>query len=117
MASDWITRLFSRLRAAWRPSGASGSMMSPKDQAKMREDKGAVFLDEKAEVARAILAHTIPLVLLSPTAFLMQPVRWLRAITRFGATLSPAPIETTLPPCSGSAASMIGTWSGSAGSS
>ena len=33
----------------------------------------------------------IPLVLLSPTAFLMQPVRWLRAITRFKATLSPAP--------------------------
>lgn len=33
----------------------------------------------------------IPLVLMSPVAFLMRPVRWLQAITRFKATLSPAP--------------------------
>lgn len=33
----------------------------------------------------------LPLVLMSPLAFLMRPVRWLQAITRFKATLSPAP--------------------------
>ena len=33
----------------------------------------------------------IPLVLMSPMAFLMRPVRWLDAITRHGGTLSPAP--------------------------
>ncbi|MBK7864955.1 MAG: fatty acyl-AMP ligase [Archangiaceae bacterium] len=33
----------------------------------------------------------LPLVLMPPTAFLMQPVRWLRAITRFRGTLAAAP--------------------------
>ncbi len=33
----------------------------------------------------------LPLVLMSPMAFLMQPARWLQAITRHGGTLSPAP--------------------------
>ncbi len=33
----------------------------------------------------------LPLVLLSPTAFLMRPVRWLQAITKYKGTLSPAP--------------------------
>jgi fatty-acyl-CoA synthase len=33
----------------------------------------------------------LPLVLLSPTAFLARPSRWLRAIDRFKGTLSPAP--------------------------
>ncbi len=33
----------------------------------------------------------LPLVLMSPTAFLRKPIRWLEAITRFRGTLSPAP--------------------------
>jgi acyl-CoA synthetase (AMP-forming)/AMP-acid ligase II len=33
----------------------------------------------------------LPVVLLSPTAFLERPIRWLEAITRFRGTLSPAP--------------------------
>ncbi len=33
----------------------------------------------------------IPVVLMSPMAFLMRPIRWLQAITRHGGTLSPAP--------------------------
>lgn len=33
----------------------------------------------------------IPLVLMSPVSFLSKPSRWLRAIHRFGGTLSPAP--------------------------
>jgi acyl-CoA synthetase (AMP-forming)/AMP-acid ligase II len=33
----------------------------------------------------------LPVVLLSPVAFLERPLRWLEAITRFRATLSPAP--------------------------
>jgi acyl-CoA synthetase (AMP-forming)/AMP-acid ligase II len=34
---------------------------------------------------------TVPLVLLSPQQFVKYPVRWLRAISRFGGTVSPAP--------------------------
>ncbi len=37
------------------------------------------------------LYHAIPLVLLSPLDFLGHPIRWLRAIHRYRATLSPAP--------------------------
>jgi acyl-CoA synthetase (AMP-forming)/AMP-acid ligase II len=33
----------------------------------------------------------MPLVLMSPLAFLSRPVRWLRAISRHRGTLSPAP--------------------------
>lgn len=53
---------FELVRRARTPSGASGSMMSPKDQAKMREDKGAVFLDEKAEVAIILVIEGKPAV-------------------------------------------------------
>lgn len=35
--------------------------------------------------------HGVPLVLLSPTAFLLRPRRWLRAISDYRGTLSPAP--------------------------
>lgn len=41
---------FNLVRKAAVPSGTSGSMMSPKDQAKMYEASSAVYLDEKAEV-------------------------------------------------------------------
>jgi 1-acyl-sn-glycerol-3-phosphate acyltransferase len=37
------------------------------------------------------LYHGIPLVLMSPLAFMSRPQRWLRAIHRFGGTLSAAP--------------------------
>jgi fatty-acyl-CoA synthase len=33
----------------------------------------------------------IPVVVMSPVAFLSEPMRWLRAIQRYGGTLSPAP--------------------------
>lgn len=33
----------------------------------------------------------LPLALMSPTAFLKKPVRWLRAIHKYGGTMSPAP--------------------------
>lgn len=37
------------------------------------------------------LVTAIPLILMSPLAFLSRPERWLRAIERHGATISPAP--------------------------
>lgn len=37
------------------------------------------------------LYHAVPLVVMSPLAFIARPVRWLRAIHRFGGTLSAAP--------------------------
>ena len=37
------------------------------------------------------LYYAVPLTLMPPTSFLARPVRWLRAIHRFGATLSAAP--------------------------
>ncbi|MBI1736796.1 MAG: AMP-binding protein [Candidatus Rokubacteria bacterium] len=37
------------------------------------------------------LYHGIPVVILSPFAFLARPVRWLRALHRFGGTISAAP--------------------------
>jgi hypothetical protein len=44
------------------PTGSSSSMMSPKDQAKMKEGRGAVYLDEKAEVALWIIIDGKPAV-------------------------------------------------------
>ena len=37
------------------------------------------------------LYHAVPLVSMSPLAFIARPVRWLRAIHRFGGTLTAAP--------------------------
>ncbi len=51
---------FELVRRAAKPTGSSGSMMSPKDQAKMREDRGAVFLDEQAEVVIMIVVDGKP---------------------------------------------------------
>lgn len=51
---------FELVRRAANPTGSSGSAMSPKDQAKLREDRGAVFLDEKAEVVIIVVVEGKP---------------------------------------------------------
>lgn len=53
---------FEMVRRAATPSGSSGSMMAPKDQAAMHEKVGAVYLDEKADVAVWVVIEGKPAV-------------------------------------------------------
>jgi len=53
---------FEMVRRAAVPTGSSGSAMPPKDQAKMHEDKGAVYYDDKADVALWIVIDGKPAV-------------------------------------------------------
>lgn len=48
---------FEIVRRAAQPTGASGSMMGPKDQAAMHENLGAVFLDSKSEVVVIVVVE------------------------------------------------------------
>jgi len=48
------------VRRAATPTGSSGSMMSPKDQAAMHEKLGAVYLDDKAEVVVMVIIEGKP---------------------------------------------------------
>lgn len=53
---------FEMVRRAANPSGSSGSMMGPKDQAAMHEKLGAVYLDDKADVAVWVVIEGKPAV-------------------------------------------------------